>query len=67
MRWSGYARTRKDKELRSTALLHHIYNLETLRTAYFSLKKEAAPSVVGETWRHYGEALEGNLQDLSHS
>ena len=20
----------------------------------------------GETWRHYGEALENNLQDLSH-
>src|ERR1700740_1269576 len=32
----------KDKKLRFTALLHHIYNLETLRMAYFSLKKEAA-------------------------
>jgi RNA-directed DNA polymerase len=56
----------KDKELRFTALLHHIYNLETLRLAYFSLKKEAAPGVDGETWRHYGEMLEDNLQDLSH-
>ena len=56
----------KDKETRFTALLHHIYNLETLRMAYFSLKKEAAPGVDGETWRHYGEALEHNLQDLSH-
>src|SRR6266536_1795206 len=56
----------KDKEKRFTALLHHIYNLETLRMAYFSLKKEAAPGVDGETWRHYGEALEDNLQDLSH-
>src|SRR6266851_4951403 len=56
----------KDKKLRFTALLHHIYNLETLRMAYFSLKKEAAPGVDGETWRHYGEALEDNLQDLSH-
>jgi RNA-directed DNA polymerase len=55
----------KDKKLRLTALLHHIYNLETLRMAYFSLKKEAAPGVDGETWRHYGEQLEGNLQDLS--
>src|SRR5467141_2072776 len=42
----------KDKKLRFTALLHHIYNLETLRMAYFSLKKEAAPGVDGETWRH---------------
>src|SRR5713101_7437311 len=30
----------KDKKLRFTALLHHIYNLETLRMAYFRLKKE---------------------------
>jgi RNA-directed DNA polymerase len=56
----------KDKKLRFTALLHHIYNLETLRMAYFSLKKDAASGVDGETWRHYGETLEENLQDLSH-
>ena len=56
---------KKDKQLRFTALLHHIYNLETLRMAYFRLKKEAAPGVDGETWRHYGEELERNLQDLS--
>ena len=49
--------------MRFTALLHHIYNPETLRKAYFSLKKEAAPGVDGETWRHYGETLEDNLQD----
>jgi group II intron reverse transcriptase/maturase len=55
----------KDKKLQFTALLHHIYNLETLRMAYFSLKKEAAPGVDGETWRHYGEQLEAHLQDLS--
>src|SRR3979490_1585071 len=48
----------KDKKMRFTALLHHINNLETLRMAYFSLKKEAAPGVDGETWRHYGEELE---------
>src|ERR1700752_2848101 len=55
----------KDKKLRFTALLHHIYNLETLRMAYLRLKKEAAPGVDGETWRHYGEKLEENLQGLS--
>jgi RNA-directed DNA polymerase len=55
----------KDKKLRFTALLHHIYNLDTLRMAYFGLKKEASPGVDGETWRHYGEELEVNLQDLS--
>jgi RNA-directed DNA polymerase len=56
----------KDKKTRFPALLHHIYNLETLRKAYFCRKKEAAPGVEGETWRHYGETLEDNLQDLSH-
>jgi RNA-directed DNA polymerase len=55
----------KDKKLRFTALLHHIYNLDTLRMAYFRLKKEASPGVDGETWQHYGEQLEGNLQDLA--
>jgi group II intron reverse transcriptase/maturase len=55
----------KDRKLRFTALLHHIYSLDMLRVAYFSLKKEAAPGVDGETWRHYGEGLEVNLQDLS--
>ena len=49
---------KKDKKLRFTALLHHIYNQETLRTAYFSVKKEPAPGVDGETWRHYREELE---------
>src|SRR5512140_2833294 len=56
---------KKDKQLRFTALLHHIYNLETLRMAYFRLQKEAAAGVDGETWRHYGEQRERNLQDLS--
>jgi RNA-directed DNA polymerase len=43
---------RKDRQLRFTALLHPIYNLDTLRRAYFSLKREAAAGVDGETWRH---------------
>src|SRR5438309_675265 len=54
----------KDKKLRFTALLHHIYDPERLREAYFRLKKEAAPGVDGETWRHYGETLEDNLQSM---
>ena len=56
---------KKDRKLRFTALLHHIYNLETLRMVYFSIKREAAPGVDGETWRRYGESLEANLRDLS--
>ena len=56
---------RRDRKMRFTALLHHVYNVEMLRVVFFSLKREAAPGVDGQTWRHYGEALEENLQDLS--
>jgi group II intron reverse transcriptase/maturase len=55
----------KDRKMRFTALLHHVYKLEALRAAYLGLKREAAPGVDGETWRHYGERLEENLRDLS--
>src|SRR5690606_31118254 len=55
----------KDRKTRFTALLHYVYDPDMLRTAYFMLKREAAPGVDGETWRHYGQALEGNLRDLS--
>jgi group II intron reverse transcriptase/maturase len=51
--------------MRFTALLHHIYDRQTLSAAYFSLKREAAAGVDGETWRHYGERLEQNLGDLA--
>jgi retron-type reverse transcriptase len=55
----------RDRKMRFTALLHHVYELERLRAAYLSLKREAAPGVDGETWRHYGERLEENLGDLA--
>jgi len=51
--------------MRFTALLHHVYQPEALRKAYLALKRDAAPGVDGETWRHYGEAMEENLHDLS--
>jgi RNA-directed DNA polymerase len=57
---------RRDKKQRFTALLHHIYDVERLRTAYLATKKDAAAGVDGETWEHYGENLEANLQELSH-
>jgi RNA-directed DNA polymerase len=56
---------RKERKQKFTALLHHIYKVEMLRKAYLALKREAAPGVDGETWRHYGEGLESNLLDLS--
>ena len=51
--------------MRFTALFHHVYDLEALRRAYLGLKRDASAGVDGETWRHYGESLEENLQDLS--
>jgi RNA-directed DNA polymerase len=56
---------RRDKKVRFTALLHHVYDVSRLRTAFFALKKDAAPGVDGETWRHYEQGLESHLQDLS--
>ena len=56
---------RKDKEKRFTALWHHVYNPERLREAFGRVDRKAAPGVDGETWQHYAENLEGNLQDLS--
>ena len=55
----------QDKKGRFTSLLHHIYAVDMLREAYFSLKREAAPGIDGETWRDYGEDLEEHLRDLS--
>jgi group II intron reverse transcriptase/maturase len=54
-----------NKKAKFTSLMHHIYNLSTLREAYYGLKRDAAPGVDGETWRQYGEKLESNLTDLS--
>jgi group II intron reverse transcriptase/maturase len=55
----------RDRRQRFTALLHHVYDIERLRAAYFALKRDAAAGVDGQTWRQYGEDLERNLQDLS--
>lgn len=55
----------RDKGLQFTTLWHHVYNIDHLRKGYFSLKRNAAPGVDGETWRHYGVNLEENLRDLA--
>jgi group II intron reverse transcriptase/maturase len=56
---------RRDKKVRFTTLMHHVYDLDTLRGAYFCLKRDAAPGVDGQTWREYGEQLEEKIKDLS--
>ncbi len=54
---------KRDKELRFTALLHHV-TVDLLRSSYRSLKKRAAAGVDGVTWEGYGEGLEARLADL---
>lgn len=56
---------KQDRKQRFTALLHHVYDVERLRLAYRSMKRDAAAGLDGETWQHYGEHLEENLRDLS--
>jgi hypothetical protein len=56
----------RDRKQQFTALFHHIYDVERLRAAFLAIKKDAAAGIDGETWEHYGENLEANLQDLSH-
>src|SRR5271165_5934833 len=55
------ARQRKKEQF--TALLHHI-NVDTLKTAFYALKRKAAPGVDGVTWQDYESDLELRLEDL---
>jgi group II intron reverse transcriptase/maturase len=55
------ARLRKKDQF--TALFHHI-NVDTLRTAFYALKRKAAPGVDGMTWQDYEADLEFRLGDL---
>src|SRR5215468_2460907 len=55
------ARQRKGEQF--TALLHHT-NVDALRTAFYALKRKAAPGVDGMTWRDYEAELEPRLTDL---
>jgi group II intron reverse transcriptase/maturase len=54
---------RQSKEVRFTALLHHI-TVDLLERSYSALKRNAAPGIDGVTWQAYGENLEENLADL---
>jgi RNA-directed DNA polymerase len=56
---------KRDRKQRFTALLHHVYDIDRLRAAYFALKRDAAAGIDGETWEQYGENVERNLHDLA--
>ena len=51
------------KRIRFTALFHHI-NVDTLRTAFYALKRKAAPGVDGMTWQDYEADLGPRLKGL---
>jgi RNA-directed DNA polymerase len=54
---------RRDKQVRFTALLHHV-TVDRLREAYRAIRPDAAAGADGVTWREYGLGLEANLRDL---
>src|SRR6266404_6190355 len=54
---------RQGKKARFTALLHQV-NVDTLRLAFYALKRRAAPGVDGVTWQDYEADLEPRLADL---
>ena len=55
----------RDRTRRFTALLHHVYRLETLRRAYDGVNPQAVPGVDGRTGQQDGEELETHLQALA--
>ena len=55
---------RRRKKGQFTALLHHI-NPDTLRTAFYALKRKAAPGVDGVTWHDYEADLEPRVEALA--
>jgi RNA-directed DNA polymerase len=54
---------REGKEIKFTALVHHL-TVDLLRESFYALKRKAAPGVDGVTWQEYEAGLEGRLVDL---
>ena len=54
---------RQRKKERFTSLLHHV-NSAMLRTAFYAMKRDAAPGVDGMTWETYEEDLDRRIEDL---
>src|SRR5450631_88606 len=55
------ARQRKKEQF--TSLLHHV-DPAMLRTAFYALKRDAAPGVDGMTWEAYERDLDRRIEDL---
>jgi RNA-directed DNA polymerase len=54
---------RQRKKERFTALLHHI-DRAMLRTAFYAMKRDAAPGVDDMTWQTYEQDLDRRIEDL---
>src|SRR5450759_4996968 len=54
---------RDNKEMKFTALLHHL-TVDLLRESFYSLKRKAGPGVDGGTWQEYELGVEDRLVDL---
>ena len=54
---------RQRKKEKFTALFHHL-SIPMLRTAFYALKREAAPGVDGLTWQDYEADFDRRIEDL---
>jgi RNA-directed DNA polymerase len=54
---------KQGKKEKFTTLFHHL-DAAMLRTAFFALKRDAAPGVDGETWEVYAADLDPRIEDL---
>ena len=54
---------RRRKKERFTSLFHHI-DPALLRTAFYAIKRDAAPGVDGMTWETYERDLDRRIEDL---
>jgi len=54
---------KSEKQLRFTALLHHV-SVSLLVNSFYALKRQAAPGVDGLTWQEYETDLDKRLEDL---
>jgi RNA-directed DNA polymerase len=54
---------RQRRKEKFTALFHHL-SIPMLRTAFFALKRDAAPGVDGLTWQDYETDLDRRIEDL---
>src|ERR1019366_3703687 len=53
---------RQRKKEKFTSLLHHV-DPAMLRTAFYAIKRDAAPGVDGMTWETYERGLDRRIED----